>query len=185
MSEITSETTLEELAALVSQALDRLGITATLSGGAAVSVYTDNAYQSADLDFVSFEQLKNIEKALKPLGFYRVPGARQFEHAATSWYVEFPPGPLAFGDTTVPEDQARVLETAYGPLRIVTPTQAVMDRLAAYVFWGDNPSLDQAAMVAARQEIDWTLLTEWVASEGIEPAVISKLEARLRRFEAT
>jgi len=33
MGNITAETTLEELAALVSQALERAGITATLSGG--------------------------------------------------------------------------------------------------------------------------------------------------------
>ncbi len=43
---------LTELAAIVSDALQRVGIVATLSGGAAVSIYTENRYQSEDLDFV-------------------------------------------------------------------------------------------------------------------------------------
>jgi hypothetical protein len=53
MAEINTSTSLEELAAIVSQALEAVGILATLSGGAAVSIYTNNRYQSEDLDFVS------------------------------------------------------------------------------------------------------------------------------------
>jgi len=49
---INSKTSLQELAVIISTALERAGITATLSGGAAVSIYSDNAYLSADLDFV-------------------------------------------------------------------------------------------------------------------------------------
>lgn len=52
MAEITEKTTLTELAAIVSDALQRTDIVATLSGGAAVSIYTENRYQSEDLDFV-------------------------------------------------------------------------------------------------------------------------------------
>lgn len=53
MSAITEDSTLLEVAALVSAELQNAGIAATLSGGAAVSIYTDNAYQSKDLDFVT------------------------------------------------------------------------------------------------------------------------------------
>ena len=42
MAEITSSTSLEQLAAIISQALEAAGILATLSGGAAVSIYTNN-----------------------------------------------------------------------------------------------------------------------------------------------
>jgi hypothetical protein len=50
---ITASTTLEELAAIVSTTLDAAGITAVLSGGAVVSIYTNNEYESSDLDFIS------------------------------------------------------------------------------------------------------------------------------------
>lgn len=46
MPEITEKSTVEEVAAIVSDALDNAGITATLSGGRAVTVYSDNAYLS-------------------------------------------------------------------------------------------------------------------------------------------
>ncbi len=51
--EITSKTTLTELAAIISEALESNNIIATLSGGAVVSIYSENRYQSADLDFVT------------------------------------------------------------------------------------------------------------------------------------
>ena len=50
MVRITTETTVDELAAIISQALEAAGIIATLSGGGAVSIYTSNEYQSEDLD---------------------------------------------------------------------------------------------------------------------------------------
>jgi len=56
---ITEATTLIELAAIVSGTLEREGIVATLSGGAAVSIYSDNRYVSEDLDFVMVPSLKN------------------------------------------------------------------------------------------------------------------------------
>jgi len=56
---ITKKTTLIELAAIVSDALENAGITATLSGGAAVSIYTDNRYESFDLDFVTAALVKD------------------------------------------------------------------------------------------------------------------------------
>ena len=175
MPGISAETTLEELAALVSQALERAEIVATLSGGGAVTLYSENEYESNDLDFVTSGRLSEIGVAIAPLGFYRVPGARQFEHRETPYYVEFPPGPIAFGETAFSDDDATVIRTKYGPLRIVTPTQVLMDRLAAFVHWNDNQSFDQAVMVARRQDVDWTALKAWALGEGISDSVLHKL----------
>jgi len=175
---IDRDTSLEELAATVSQVLERAGITATLSGGGAVTLYADNEYLSGDLDFVTSARIEVIGKVLAPLGFVRNPGARQFEHPDTDFYVEFPPGPLAFGETSISQDDATTVDTRWGPLRIVTPTQLVMDRLAAYVHWRDGQSLDQAVMIARHQAIDWSELHAWAEREGIEPALIDGLQRR-------
>jgi hypothetical protein len=66
MAEITSDTSLEELAAMISQILESAGILATLSGGAAVSIYTNNRYQSQDLDFVSLPHQASWLKLSRP-----------------------------------------------------------------------------------------------------------------------
>lgn len=176
MSEITEQTSLKELAVLVSRALEEAGVRATLSGGAAVSIYSENQYQSRDLDFVSFEQIKTIGQAIRPLGFRLRAGARQFEHPETIWYVEFPPGPIAFGDQIIGDDDIPLFDTEYGPLRIVTPTQIIMDRLAAYTHWHDNQSYDQAKLVALRQDVEWGELSRWAKAEGIDQAEIDRLK---------
>jgi hypothetical protein len=175
MGIVTAETTLEQLAALISQALEAAGIMGTLSGGGAVSPYSDNEYLSYDLDFVSSARTAALTDAIAPLGFRKVAGARQYEHPDSAYYVEFPPGPLAFGETTLSDNDATVVQTAYGPVRIVTPTQILMDRLAAYVHWKDGQSLDQALAVARRQDVDWHTLRDWARHDGISAALIDDL----------
>lgn len=176
MTRIKPDITLVELAALVSQELQAAGIAATLSGGGAVSVYSKNAYQSYDLDFVTFERTAVLERALEPLGFHRITGAREFRHDLIPWSVEFPPGPLAFGERRVDDSEACFIETEFGPLRIVSPTHIVMDRLAAFVHWRDRQSFDQAVLIAAATEVDWADIAQWADDEGIEPQVITRLK---------
>lgn len=53
--DITEATTLQELLALVSEHLTLNGISAILTGGSVVSVYTDNKYESKDLDFIPID----------------------------------------------------------------------------------------------------------------------------------
>jgi len=159
---------------MVSETLHRAGIAATLSGGSAVTLYTGNRYQSQDLDFVTPASLGDLEAALEPLGFLRSGGPRQsvFEHPSSRWYLEFPPAPLAFGGTYVDASACAAIRTARGDIRIITPTQCVMDRLAAAASWQDLQSLEQAVMVATSQagQLDWNELGEWILREGIAAA---------------
>jgi hypothetical protein len=175
---VDRRTSLQELAAIVSQTLEKAGISATLSGGGAVSLYSDNQYSSLDLDFVTSERNAVIAKAMEPLGFRYEAGTREFLHPDSDYYVEFPPGPLAFGETVVSNEDAAMLQTQFGPLRIVTPTQSVMDRLAAYVAWHDNQAFDQAVLVAGRQPIDWPALRKWSEGEGLHAEVVERLRRR-------
>jgi len=151
------------MAAIISHALQGAGMTAVLSGGAAVTIYSDNRYQSSDLDFVTSERLIDLVAALSPLGF--VKGSdRHLTHPNSDFYVEFPPGPVAIGSTIVTEwDQ---LESEFGTIQILSPTQMVMDRLAAYIHWNDPPSLDQAVLIAQNHSLAWKALETWCAGEG-------------------
>lgn len=181
MSAINRNTSIDEVAALVSEALERAGITGILSGGGAVSLYTENEYESCDLDFITSRRNEVIAKAIEPLGFRYEKGKREFEHPDTDYYVEFPKGPLAFGETTVSDEHATSLESPFGTIRIITPTQSVMDRLAAYHAWNDNQSFDQAVMVARRHQIDWPALEDWARRERIDSKVIGRLRKQAGR----
>ena len=168
MPEITEQSNLHEVAAIVSDALENAGIAAILSGGSAVTIYSDNAYLSRDLDFVTSAMLADLEPVLASLGFEHtgVPRLSQFNHPEVEWYVEFPPSPLSFGHLHVDPSECAVIDLPAGKLRIITPTQSVMDRLAAAYAWKDEQSRDQAILVAAAQEVDWEALKTWIANEG-------------------
>lgn len=168
MAEFNRESTLQEVASIISSSLERSGIAATLSGGAAVSIYTNNEYQSEDLDFVTAALVRDISPILKDLGFVHtgIPRLSQFSHPLIDWYVEFPPTPISFGHKHVTHEDCTTIESEAGKLRIITPTQSVMDRLAAAIAWNDAQSREQAILVAANQRIDWDELRQWFVNEG-------------------
>lgn len=112
---LDASTPIEQVAATVSGALAAAGITAVLSGGAAVQIYTSGLYVSRDLDFVS------------------AAGHR---------------------------------EIAAGLDQVLTPTQCVMDRLAAFYHWRDRQALDQAVAVTASQEVDLDAARRWSVAEA-------------------
>lgn len=163
MTSITRHSSPLELAAIVSQTLENAGLTAVLSGGAAVSIYTEGRYESSDLDFVSNEQISRLAAALAPLGFTQA-GSRHFEHPDSDYYVEFPPGPLAVGGLLITAWNR--LHTDLGDVPVLSPTQMVMDRLAAFIHWNDPPSLDQAVLIAQKHSLDWESLEDWISQEG-------------------
>ena len=169
---------MEELAVLISVALSNAGIVATLSGGAAVTIYSDNAYQSVDLDFVTSEGKKQLSAAVSKLGFKPHNSSRLYSHPDTDWLVEFPPGPLGFGDTIVDSENIPLLETQFGPLRVITPTLSIMDRLSAYWYHFDNQTWDQAIEVARRQDIDWDYVYSWAKSEKQDTTEIDRLRGQ-------
>ncbi len=160
---ITKSTTLKDLAALVSDALSKAGLNAVLSGGSVVSIYTENEYQSRDLDFVSYETIKDIEPAMATIGFKKTEG-RHFKHPDTDFYVEFPPAPLALGNQPVREWEK--MRTKRGVIHLLSPTQCVMDRLAGYYAWKDRQNLEQAILVAKRHPVHLKEIETWSEAEG-------------------
>ena len=182
MARINASTTIEELAAVVSAALEAAGINAVLSGGAVVSIYTNNEYESGDLDFVSPASADRIAEAIAPLGFRRK--GRMFSHPRTPLFVEFPAGPLAIGDQLIRTEEVAEKRTALGKIRLLTPTQCVMDRLAAYFHWNDLQSLDQAVMVASSHDISIRRIETWARREG-ETEKLRKFKQALVKRKAS
>ena len=170
MTSITEHTTLSELAVIVSEALAAAGIPAVLGGGAAVTYYSDSRYMSTDLDFITTERNKVIAPVVARLGFRQ--RGKDFVHDDSKFFLEFPPGPISFGNRYVDVSETQIVETRFGELRIITPTQCVMDRLAWFVHGNDPQARAQAALVARLQPIDWGVVHDWAQEEGIDASVI-------------
>lgn len=159
---ISKQMTIGEFAALVASHLESRGISTVLTGGAVVSIYTENKYMSYDADLISQTNHKTISKAMQELGF-EIHG-KEFRHNDTDFFVEFPSGPLAIGDTLVNAEAE--LEFGEYKLRLLSPTQSVMDRLSAYFHWNDLQCLDQAIWIAEKHPVNITKIKKWSKQEG-------------------
>ncbi len=159
-----SRMNLGELAAFVCSHLEGKGIQVVLSGGGCVAIYASDRYSSMDLDFVERLRVtrRKLATALAEIGF--VAKERYFTHPDTDFYLEFPSGPLAVGGEPVLAVEELHLET--GTLLLLSPTDCVKDRLAAFYHWNDRQCLQQAVWVARERQVDWGDLERWSWQEG-------------------
>ena len=170
------EMTQAELGAHVQTHLYDRGIDVVLSGGAVVAIYTSGKYVSDDLDFVNryAAERGSIKLVMEQLGFRET--GRHFEHSETEFFVEFPPGPLSFGEEHTID--IAEMETETGLLRIISPTDCVKDRLAWFYHSGDRQCLSQAIMVSKDRTIDLEDIRNWSEGGG-KLGEFEKIAARL------
>lgn len=112
---------------------------------------------------------QKVKAVLAELGF--VEEIRCFVHPDTEYFVEFPTGPLTVGDGRV--EKIVIRNTNAGRLRLVTLTDCVKDRLAAYFQWNNRQAFEQAVLVAKAQMADMTDRRRWPKAER----ALEKLDA--------
>lgn len=156
--------------------LKKKGIDTVLVGGAVVSIYSNGAYHSGDLDFVKLSILvKGLDEAMKELGFQKQ--GRLFIHPdCKHLFVEFPGGPpLGIGeDNSIVPDEVDVNGTI---IKIYSPTDCVKDRLASYIHFKAPEALDQAVLVAQNQDVNFSSIKKWCKGENAEWAFDDLLKA--------
>ena len=162
---------LQELAQYTYRGLKDEGIDVTLSGGACVSLYTENAYQSSDLDFIRglSDKIEKVSVVMEKMGFHRE--GRHFTHPRSEFTVEFPQPPISVGNEKPRQVVENIFRTKLGklPVKMLSPTDCIKDRLCGYFYWNDLPSLEQAIMVAYTQEVDLKEIKAWANREGMGP----------------
>jgi hypothetical protein len=173
---ITKSMGRKNFAAAVVHQLEKHGVSCVLVGGACVSIYTDEKHASHDLDFISPYSQEAITAALAEIGFQKE--GRYFSHPNSELYVEFPTGPVAIGSQlpVKPEGQFKVRNTT---VTMYSPTQCVMDRLAAWFHWNDRRSLIHALWVCERQPVNLDKIKRWASKEGNS----EKLEQFIQEFK--
>lgn len=154
--------TLKELAGYLSEELRKRGIDTILVGGACATIYSNNRYQSHDLDYITYEDMKIVKKALKELGF--VEKQKYFYHKDCPWLIEFVSPPVAVGDQPIREFNK--VKTALGVIKMLRPVDSVKDRLASFYHWNDKQGLEQAMNICLEQEIDLGELERWSLQEN-------------------
>lgn len=152
---------LSELAGFISEELRKKGIDTVLVGGACVSIYSKNRYQSYDLDYVTYADMKKVKKALEELGFKEK--QKYFYRQDCPWFIEFVSPPVAVGNE--PIHQFNCLKTSLGTIKMLSPVDSVKDRLAGFYHWNDKQCLEQAVSICLEESIDFKELKNWSESE--------------------
>jgi hypothetical protein len=149
-----------------------------LSGGCCVEIYSNGKYTSDDIDLVDRFNggHRKIKEVMHRLGFREHSVKRYFVHRDTPYFIEFPRGPLGVGDA--PVDKIEEKSYCTGVLKLLTPTDCVKDRLAAFFYWDDTESLVQAVWVTQENVVDLQAVKKWAEQEGME----EKFETFLRKL---
>lgn len=165
-----------ELAAYIQSAMRNEGIDLVLTGGAVVSIYSKGKYTSMDLDLVDlgFTSYQKLKTGMQKLGFKKE--TRHFTHPQTKYLVELVASPLSVGNEPVSE----IVELKYptGSLKVISATDCVKDRLAAYYYWNDKQALAQAVLVAGSAKINLKEIERWSAAEKMREKFAEFLAAR-------
>lgn len=160
---VTARSGLAEVAACVARTLARAKIRAVLTGGACATLYSKGEYQSSDLDFIlqSAVSHRELDTVMESIGFHRT--GNRYEHPRTSFFVEFPAGPLGIGADI---DIRPVVYRIGGiGVKALSPTDSCRDRLAAFYHWNDRQSLITAVQIASHRKVDLKTIRAWSERE--------------------
>lgn len=156
------EISLEDLAGYIAEQLRKNNIDTILVGGACVTIYSRNIYQSYDLDFITYEDMSKVKTVLQDLGFYQK--QKYFQHPDCLWFIEFVTPPVAIGDQPIHEFNQ--INTKLGEIKLLKAVDCVKDRLASYYYWNDKQGLEQAVNVSIEQNINLKEVENWSKQEG-------------------
>jgi len=135
-----------------------------LVGGAAVELYTRGAYRTGDLDFVG-EVPAAVEGRLETAGFEKQ--GRHWVHRESETFLEFPARRF---DAPVHVETNRFGSHA---VRILSPEEVLVDRLAAWRFWDSAVDGINALLLwwDVGDEVDPDRLSEVANREGVNEAL--------------
>ncbi|MBI5298803.1 MAG: hypothetical protein HY877_00675 [Deltaproteobacteria bacterium] len=151
-----------KIAAVIAEALRKIGEDPVLVGGAAVEFYTDGNYATKDIDMIAMGG-PLLWKVMEELGFKR--RGKDFINELLKIYIEFPSATLNPGEKS---DQIDVESI---PLKIISLEDLIVDRLAAYKFWKSGIDGLNALFLLELGKADMQRLRERAGAKEIQDAL--------------
>jgi len=168
-----------EIAAILTEALQTVGVHPIVVGGAAVEFFTGGEYATGDLDLIAPEG-RELAVVMSALGFEK--RGKSWTHEARSIFVEFPSANLRAGEEWI------VVRTRNVDVRVVSPEDLVVERLRSFKFWGATVDAVYAlVLMGAVQEFDHKKASVKASKSEVRDAFdgIGEILKRLQRGAAT
>ena len=151
------------------QGLFPVGKQPVLVGGAAVELFTGGAYTTGDLDFVGSVPA-SVGARLEEHGFRR--SGRHWVHEREHIFIELPSSSL------LPGERAVDLRRGKTTVRVVAPEELVVDRLAAWQFWGSEQDAVNAFLIWRSNRMNEKRLRTLAAGREVSVALASLVAFR-------
>ncbi len=160
-----------KVGAVLSCALEPLGLSPILVGGAAVEFYTEGGYQTSDFDFVVSHDPR-IEGVMEALGFHKQ--GHNYVHRKLGLWVEFP------GSQLEPEEEYQLLETPVGPVRVLSAEDTLLDRVRAFLYWSSLlDGRNSLLLLEVCSDLDLSKLARRTSNEPRVAACVDRLRRLL------
>lgn len=167
-----------EIAAILTEALQSVGVHPIVVGGAAVEFYTGGEYATGDLDLIAPEG-RELAVVMTALGFEK--RGKSWTHEARSVFVEFPNAHLR------PNEDWITVRMRNVDIRIVSPEDLVVERLRSYKFWSATvDAVNALVIMGAASSFDAKRAAMKAAKDDVRDAFegISEILKRLQRGAA-
>jgi hypothetical protein len=136
--------TMIKTVAIVTKLLEAEQLKPIIVGGFSVEIYTDEAYSTRDIDIVTEERNK-VVKLLRELGF--IAEGRHMVNDLLEIAIEFPDDELAGSYKKVKKINLDGQGNLY--VYVISPEDIIMDRLRAYLYWGEGYSKEWGMQMLA------------------------------------
>ena len=162
------------VAAILTQALETVGVHPILVGGGAVEFYTGGGYATGDIDMVAPEG-KDTAVILSGLGFEK--RGKNWINEKLNLFVEFP------NSTLRPGEEFIVVDVDGVQVRMVSPEDLVVERLKSFKLYGATVDAANAMLImGAEPRFDVRRAAKRAAKEDVRDA-LDGLQAILARLE--
>ena len=154
------------------QGLYAKGSLPVLVGGAAVELMTNGAYLTGDLDFVG-DVPQDVASALLVHGFKR--SGRHWVHEQGEIFIELP------GSGLEKDEQQVLLRRGDVVVRVISPEDLVVDRLAAWQFWDSHEDAINAFLIWKDNKLNAKRLRALAEAREVNES-LERLDEFRRRF---
>jgi len=134
-----------------------------------VELYTGGAYRTGDLDFVGTVPAA-VSRTLEGEGFQRL--GRHWVHEEGRVFIEIP------GDSLGPGETAADLRRGEVVVRVIGPEELLVDRLAAWEFWGSEQDAVNAFLIWRSNRLDQKRLRALATAREVTAALASLISFR-------
>lgn len=148
-----------EASAVISAHLSSCGHNPVLIGEACAYIYSGKAAPPGSIEFaIDNYSVDVVRDVMKEIGFSQR-GEHAFVNRSFPIEVVIIAQPISVGDDIV--EGCKIVRTARGPIRVLTPTDCVRHRLSHFFRCQDSEALSDAVRVARKQKIDMDLVRRW------------------------